>query len=98
MIEEYKKYEKKSKYLLETIFQIILENAQIYYHKKNVKEIIWNCEIEDWPFLIFSQRFVFKSDHFNVLYKISENGTIQIKSFVIIVTPEIQVKVPFKAA
>ena len=44
MIEEYKKYEKKSKYLLETIFQIILENAQIYYHKKNVKEIIWNCD------------------------------------------------------
>ena len=34
-----------------------------------MKEIIWNCEIEDWPFLIFSQRFVFKSDPFEGLYK-----------------------------
>ena len=34
-----------------------------------MKEIIWNCEIEDWPFLIFSKRFVFKSDPFEDLYK-----------------------------
>ena len=43
MIEEYKKYEKKSKYLLDNVFQIILENARIYYHKGELEEIEWKC-------------------------------------------------------
>lgn len=43
MIEEYKKYEKKSKYLLDNVFQIILENARIYYHKADLEEIEWKC-------------------------------------------------------
>ena len=44
MIKAYKKYEKKSKYLLDNIFQIILENAKIYYHKADLDEIEWICE------------------------------------------------------
>ena len=41
MIEEYKKYEKKSKYLLDNVFQIILENVKIYYHIADLEEIEW---------------------------------------------------------
>jgi len=44
LIEKYKKYEKKSKYLLETIFQIILENAKIEYHEGELEKIEWKCD------------------------------------------------------
>ena len=34
-----------------------------------MEEIIWNSKLEDWPFLIFLDRFVFKTDPFENLYK-----------------------------
>jgi len=45
MIKEYKRNEKKSGYPLEYIFQVILENAKIFYHKyeNNNEEIKWKC-------------------------------------------------------
>jgi hypothetical protein len=35
MIEKYKNYEKETKYLLDTVFQVLLNNAQIRYHDNN---------------------------------------------------------------
>ena len=43
MIKKYKKYEKKSKYINEHIFQVILKNAKIFYHEGEKNEIIWKC-------------------------------------------------------
>jgi len=43
MIEEYIKYGLKSKYPYEYIFQIILNNAKINYHKAKFINIDWNC-------------------------------------------------------
>ena len=43
MIEEYKKYEKRSGYPFEYVFQVLLENAKIFYHKEDFKKITWNC-------------------------------------------------------
>ena len=40
---EYKKYETKSGYFREFIFEIILDNAIIYFHKEILKKIKWNC-------------------------------------------------------
>ena len=48
MIEEYKKYEKKSKYLLDNVFQIILENAKIYYHKADLDKMQKELEGKRW--------------------------------------------------
>ena len=39
MIEEYKKYEKLSKYPFEYIFQVLLENAKIFYYKDDFTKI-----------------------------------------------------------
>ncbi len=44
LIKHYKKYEKKSGYPLEYIFQVILENAKIYYHKGELQNIKWKCQ------------------------------------------------------
>jgi hypothetical protein len=43
MIEEYKKYEIISGYLKEYIFQVVLNNAIIYYHKNKIDKIEWKC-------------------------------------------------------
>jgi hypothetical protein len=44
LIKKYKKFEKKSGYPLEYIFQVILDNAKIFYHKYDeIEEIKWNC-------------------------------------------------------
>ena len=43
MIEGYKKYEKYSGYPLEYVFQVILENAKIFYHKEEFIKVIWKC-------------------------------------------------------
>ena len=43
MIEEYKKYEMNSGYYKEYVFQILLNNAIIYYHKGDLEKIIWKC-------------------------------------------------------
>ena len=43
MIKEYKKYEKRSGYPFEYIFQVLLENAEIVYHKNEFEEVKWKC-------------------------------------------------------
>jgi hypothetical protein len=43
MIEEYKKYEIKTGYLKDFVFQVLLDNATIYYHKGDLEKIIWKC-------------------------------------------------------
>jgi hypothetical protein len=43
ILDNYKKYEKDSEYLREYIFQILLDNAIINYHKSDFEEIKWNC-------------------------------------------------------
>jgi len=43
IIEEYKKYELNSGFFKEFIFQVILENAIIHFHKGTIKKIKWNC-------------------------------------------------------
>ena len=43
MIKKYKKYEIKSSYIKEYVFQVILENAKIYYHEGEMKKIYWKC-------------------------------------------------------
>jgi hypothetical protein len=43
MIEEYKKYEIKTGYFNEYVFQVLLNNATIYYHKEDLEKIIWKC-------------------------------------------------------
>ena len=39
-----------------------------------MEEIIWNSKIEDWPFLIFLERFKFKTDPFEGIYKNRETN------------------------
>lgn len=43
MIEEYKKYEINSGYYKEYIFQVLLDNCNIYYHNGDLEKITWNC-------------------------------------------------------
>ena len=43
MIKEYKKYCVKSGNENNTIFMIMLQNAEIYYHKYDLEEIEWKC-------------------------------------------------------
>jgi hypothetical protein len=43
MLKKYKKYEIESKYLKEYIFQVILDNAKIYYHDGELEKIHWKC-------------------------------------------------------
>lgn len=43
IIDEYKNYEKNSKYFKEYIFQILLDNSIITYHSGNFKILKWNC-------------------------------------------------------
>lgn len=45
MIEEYKKYEIKTGYLKNFIFQVLLDNATIYYHKGDLEKIVWNVNL-----------------------------------------------------
>ena len=43
MIEEYKQYEIKTGYFKDFVFQVLLDNATIYYHKEDLEKIIWKC-------------------------------------------------------
>ena len=43
MIEEYKKYEIKSGYFNEYVFQVLLNNCNIYYHNEELEKITWKC-------------------------------------------------------
>lgn len=43
MLKKYKKYEIESKYMKEYIFQVILDNAKIYYHEGELEKIQWKC-------------------------------------------------------
>jgi len=43
MIEDYKKYEINSGYYKEYIFQVLLDNCNIYYHNGDLEKITWNC-------------------------------------------------------
>jgi hypothetical protein len=43
IINEYKKYEINSGYIKEYIFQVLLDNAIIHYHKGDLEKIVWNC-------------------------------------------------------
>jgi hypothetical protein len=46
MIEKYKDYEKKTQYLLDTVFQVILDNAIIKYHNNNGNNIDINKYVD----------------------------------------------------
>ena len=43
MIEEYKQYEIKTGYFKDFVFQVLLDNSTIYYHKEDLEKIIWKC-------------------------------------------------------
>ena len=56
------------------LFEINDNKFHVDFHIENgyylmMEEIIWNSTLEDWPFQLYTERFIFETDPFNGLYK-----------------------------